>query len=323
MLPPVTPPAGAPGEPDLPLDEVQRIKAETWGPAGAADALAAARPRLVAEGDSWFDYPPGLDILDHLRRTHKYPIIKLSKAGDTLENMVYGTEYNRDFSRNPIPFGTLISTVSREKPAAVLFSAGGNDIAGDDLAGYLNHRDSGRPPLQQDHLLDVIHGFAKAAYERAATEIWKVAPEALFVTHGYGHRSPTAGGVQLPSGTASSARGSAPRSRRKTSSRSSARDHEEDHRRVQRDARGRRDPPGCPVRVHRPRGSITDADWVNELHLSSAATSEWPPSSRVGSVASPAAPSRPTHFPSRRGWVIVFTSPQQQGPTLAAGAAGL
>src|SRR4030095_16949504 len=43
----------------LGTDEIQRIKGQLW--AGDADArLRAAAPgrRLVAEGDSWFDYPP-------------------------------------------------------------------------------------------------------------------------------------------------------------------------------------------------------------------------------------------------------------------------
>lgn len=184
--------AAVPGKPDtLNLEEVQEIKADLWGsPAGGAEAVGQARPQLVAEGDSWFDYPPGLDILDHLKRTHKYPITKLSKAGDTLENMVYGTGFNRDFSRLPSPFGSLVNTVARQQPAAVLFSAGGNDVAGDDLAAFLNHKASGRPVLRTEYLSDVIGGFVREAYRLAAKEVWKAAPNALFVTHGYGYAVP-------------------------------------------------------------------------------------------------------------------------------------
>ena len=52
---------------------------------------------IVAEGDSWFNYGvgrirAGRDILHNL--TEHYKIIKVAKAGDTLENMVYGTSLN-------------------------------------------------------------------------------------------------------------------------------------------------------------------------------------------------------------------------------------
>ena len=48
--------------------------------------------KIVAEGDSWFAYPLVLDVIDHLRRMG-YCIYKHSEPGDTLENMVFGSEY--------------------------------------------------------------------------------------------------------------------------------------------------------------------------------------------------------------------------------------
>lgn len=58
----------------------------------------------MAEGDSWFDYPVRLDILDHLKRDYRYEIFKVAEAGDTLENMVYGTEFESNFSRREPPY---------------------------------------------------------------------------------------------------------------------------------------------------------------------------------------------------------------------------
>src|SRR4051812_45759262 len=135
---------------DLSYEEVQNIKAALWTVPqtsvtpkaraamlpkrvrAAAEATLAAAPRatLVAEGDSWFDYLPGLDILDQLRLRHAFDIVKLSAAGDTLENMAFGTEINRDFSRVVPQIKTLVATVSRVRPKVVLLSGGGNDIAG-------------------------------------------------------------------------------------------------------------------------------------------------------------------------------------------------
>lgn len=54
--------------------------------------------KIVAEGDSWFDYLPGTDLVDCLRYHHGYYIKNYAKAGDTLENMIYGTGINDDFN---------------------------------------------------------------------------------------------------------------------------------------------------------------------------------------------------------------------------------
>ena len=51
---------------------------------------ASPQQRIVAEADSWFDYPVGLDILDHRKRDYGYGNFKVAEAGDTLENMVNG-----------------------------------------------------------------------------------------------------------------------------------------------------------------------------------------------------------------------------------------
>lgn len=195
---------------DLSLDEVQQIKTALWSapplataaaakPAGpsaalsaktavAAAAAAAAAPAatLVAEGDSWFDYPPGMDILDYLKHDYNYAIVKLSAAGDTLENMAFGTEINdRDFTRAGSQIPTLVNNVIRYRPRAVLLSGGGNDVAGDELLSYLNHADSGLPKLRVDFLEDVVNGSLKSAIEAICKNVWTINPNLHVVTHGY------------------------------------------------------------------------------------------------------------------------------------------
>lgn len=50
------------------------------------------RRKIVAEGDSWFDYSlAGIDIVDCLRAYHRYKVKTFASAGDTLENMIYGS----------------------------------------------------------------------------------------------------------------------------------------------------------------------------------------------------------------------------------------
>ncbi len=194
-------------------EEIQAIKIALWGAqpaaplpgrpaartavataahaANLAAAAAATGPTLVAEGDSWFDYPPGIDILDSLILDFHYSIVKLSTAGDTLENMVFGTELDRQFKRNPVQLNTLIQSVITYPPKAVLFSGGGNDIAGEPLEAFLNHKDSGVVPiLRMQYVSDVVSGLFKSAYQTMAEKVWAVRPETHIVTHGYAHAIP-------------------------------------------------------------------------------------------------------------------------------------
>lgn len=157
-----------------------------------------ARGSIVAEGDSWFDYPPGLDLIDGLER-HGRQVVSIAHYGDTLENMVYGTEH-RFFRRMRPVLEKLLETVAEVRPPVVLISAGGNDVAGEELKSFLNHADSGLPPLRVEHLKDFIHGFARTAYEKVARDIWEAHPPAKIVVHGYGHAIPDGRGVGVDIG---------------------------------------------------------------------------------------------------------------------------
>ncbi len=53
----------------------------------------------IAEGDSWFDYPPAWisdislgDLINQLNQRRKVNLFRVAKAGDTLENMTFGTK---------------------------------------------------------------------------------------------------------------------------------------------------------------------------------------------------------------------------------------
>lgn len=79
-------------------------------------------PRIVAEGDSWFQYPILVkDILDHLYR--HYAICSIAEAGDTLENYMVSKDY--------------LKYVKSENPPVFLVSGGGNDILGSQFRDFL------------------------------------------------------------------------------------------------------------------------------------------------------------------------------------------
>lgn len=78
-------------------------------------------PVLVAEGDSWFEFPLLVrEIVDQLE--DDYLIWSIGAAGDTAQNMVYDrAEYPQALSKH------------KNDVRGFLFSAAGNDIIGEDL----------------------------------------------------------------------------------------------------------------------------------------------------------------------------------------------
>ncbi|HTN47106.1 MAG TPA: caspase family protein [Flavipsychrobacter sp.] len=81
------------------------------------------RMRIVAEGDSWFQYPILVkDTLDHLYKL--YAIDSYAEAGDTLENYMKKREY--------------LDAIDSEQPVFFLVSGGGNDILGSQFREFLN-----------------------------------------------------------------------------------------------------------------------------------------------------------------------------------------
>lgn len=100
------------------------------------------RPRLVAEGDSWFQHPLVKETIDHLVDLYGYPIRSLDAAGDTLEQIVAQDEY--------------VDTLKQEKAKALLLSGGGNDLMGDRFGNWLNAYTPGCPGVNPDRFID--HG---------------------------------------------------------------------------------------------------------------------------------------------------------------------
>lgn len=152
-------------------------------------------PVLVAEGDSWFSFPFGIDVVNRLRQ---YGCIVESVAdwSHTLESMVSHEDQKAGFTR-----ALKRLSDSQTPPMAVLFSGGGNDFI-DKLPLLLNSKGPQDDPINNSVLDEFIAGlqckyatwldFATSAY-KTTFDVEKPVP---ILVHGYGYVVPNASWLQ-------------------------------------------------------------------------------------------------------------------------------
>jgi lysophospholipase L1-like esterase len=170
-------PRRAPAAPEIP----SRTRALLGSPVSAGV--------LIAEGDSWFDYPFH-DVLQMLEDDHLYDVESVAHKGDTVEDMAHSGGQFEEFARR------LEKLLRANKvPRAILLSGGGNDIAGDEFAILLNHAASSLPVINDDIVRGVIDVRLRAAYARIISGLTTIAQTYLgrpipIVTHGYDYALP-------------------------------------------------------------------------------------------------------------------------------------
>jgi hypothetical protein len=144
---------------------------------------------LIAEGDSWFDYPFH-DVLQILEDEHLYDVESVAHKGDRVEDMAYSGGQFEEFARR-------LEKLLRENkvPRAILLSGGGNDIAGEEFALLIDHAASSLPALNDDIVRGVVDVRVKAAYARMISTLTAITQRYLgrpipIVTHGYDYALP-------------------------------------------------------------------------------------------------------------------------------------
>jgi hypothetical protein len=168
------------------------VHAMAIGPKGAL-AAGKAKPVsagvLIAEGDSWFDYPFN-DVLSSLEDLHGFDVESVAHKGDTVEDMAYSGGQLDDFSR-------LVEKVLRSgvKPRAILLSGGGNDITGNDFAILLNHAASSISGLNESVVAGLIDQRMREAYATILSAVTTICVEQIgapvpIVVHGYDYAVP-------------------------------------------------------------------------------------------------------------------------------------
>lgn len=134
-------------------------------------------PKIVSEGDSWFQHPLVVDTIDHLSKV--YPIFCVAAAGDTLAN--YEVE------------GEWLEAVADKSPRFFLISGGGNDVLG---AQFRNHikpgpHETGLPPERylEPSLITEIDNL-QIIYRKMFNELFALRPDIHALCHGYDYITP-------------------------------------------------------------------------------------------------------------------------------------
>ncbi len=160
----------------------------------AAPSAAAGPLRVLAEGDSWFDYPAlffGGGLIPRLERRLGVPILCLAQAGDESRHMLGVAQRKllaqqlRDGAGDGQPWELL------------LFSGGGNDIVDEPLALWLRVFDPGVPPAQLLHAqrFSTALALVRAAYEDLIALRDAHSPQTHIVLHAYDFAIPFGRGI--------------------------------------------------------------------------------------------------------------------------------
>jgi hypothetical protein len=189
---------------DAPIfEQIRRARARVGqGSASAPTLTDAEAPIFLAQGDSWFNYWVGKDLLYWLGKTHK--IDSIAVAGSTLNDVVYGpvpTDF-LDFRQTDAPsrLDELRYRIIKDKPLALLFSVGGNDVAGDSFFSFIDNAKADLPHTNQEVLDGVVNLSFLSAYRLliktalAAADSSENARMKVF-THGYDYPWPDGRGV--------------------------------------------------------------------------------------------------------------------------------
>jgi lysophospholipase L1-like esterase len=167
--------------------QIQPMSAE--GVAAAPAVMASTAGVLVAEGDSWFDYPFH-DILEELEDRHAYDVESVAHHGDAIEEMAYGGNQLEELTRR-------IEKVIRRgtPPKAILLSGGGNDVAGTEFGMLLNHARSSIAGLNVTVVDGVINQRIRMAYITILAAITTICQQKAgkvlpILIHGYDYPVP-------------------------------------------------------------------------------------------------------------------------------------
>ena len=170
-----------------------------------ARSLAPSAFILLAQGDSWFDYLPGKDLIDFLSDKHGHTIENLAVGGSTLNDIVYGPVPRNWLgipqSHEVKRIEELVDRIQTVRPQGLLLSGGGNDIAGAEFFSFVNNSEAALENPNAEVLKGVLEETFLTAYhdliEIALQSADKIKPPMKIFTHGYDYPWPDGRGVTI------------------------------------------------------------------------------------------------------------------------------
>jgi hypothetical protein len=144
---------------------------------------------LVAAGDSWFDYPFH-DILKLLEDDYGYNVESAAHRGDPIESMAYEGGQLDKLAR------CLEKVVAHgATPKAVLLSAGGDDIAGEEFGMLLNNSTSAISGWNREIVDGLLNVRILSAYKTMVSFVTSLCEKDLgerlpIFVHGYDYPVP-------------------------------------------------------------------------------------------------------------------------------------
>ena len=141
--------------------------------------------KILAEGDSWFEYPlEEGGIIDHLEDLLGVPICNMAHHGDEVRQMM-GLSQRKELMKR-------LSDKSLHFDA-LLFSGGGNDLVGDQFCIWLKDYFKGATAKDLIHMnrLNSVLGVVEAGYRDLIRMRDDLSLETKIFFHGYDFAMPT------------------------------------------------------------------------------------------------------------------------------------
>jgi hypothetical protein len=169
----------------------------------AAPEAARVQVKIVAEGDSWFNYIIGKDVVWWLRNKFGHEVHEVAYPGATLNHMAYGPDTSelgdRDVS-NMSQLGETLFAIEENRPRIVMLSGGGNDIAGPEFIQLLKHANAPESGANQkviEGLLDAFDEAYEVMLDAIEDKLDELDLHARIILHGYDLPFPNGEGIGL------------------------------------------------------------------------------------------------------------------------------
>ena len=146
----------------------------------------ATNLNILADGDSWFSYPLSMDVIDFVKQDGNPPpfLLNLAVAGDPTTATLGVSKRQR-----------IIDNLSNSGNFdAVLFSGGGDDVAGDQFCLWIIENVGSGGGVNTSAFSDIL-GVVETAYKDLFAVCGSIQPNCRIFIHSYNFARPTGVGV--------------------------------------------------------------------------------------------------------------------------------